>query len=70
MPAPRFGFKRSLKALYDWLDKNVPSEKAQITALTAIATPNATDLATNTTLNNANKAKINEIIAALKAKNV
>jgi len=69
MPAPRFGFKRSLKALYDWLDKNVPSEKAQITALTSITTPNATDLATNTTLNNANKAKINEIIAALKAKN-
>ena len=41
--------------------------KAQIVALTPVSTPDATDPATVITLANANKAKINAIIAALKA---
>lgn len=41
--------------------------KAQITALTPVATADASDPATVITLANANKAKINQIIAALKA---
>lgn len=41
--------------------------KSQVTALTAITTPDATDATTVITLANANKAKINAIIAALKA---
>jgi hypothetical protein len=41
--------------------------KTQIAALSAIATADATDLASAVTLTNANKAKINAIIAALKA---
>lgn len=41
--------------------------KTQVAALTAITTPDATDAATVITLANANKAKINAIIAALKA---
>lgn len=43
------------------------ASKTAIAALTAIATADATDLATAITLTNANKAKINVIIAALKA---
>lgn len=38
-----------------------------VVALTAVATPDATDLPTALTLTNANKAKINAIIAALQA---
>lgn len=41
--------------------------KTQIAALTPVATADATDPATVITLANANKAKINAIIAALKA---
>lgn len=41
--------------------------KPQIAALTAVSTPDATDAASVITLSNANKAKINAIIAALKA---
>lgn len=41
--------------------------KAQVAALTAIATADATDLTTTTALANECKAKINAIIAALKA---
>lgn len=41
--------------------------KAAIAALTPVATADATDLATVITLANANKAKINAIITALKA---
>lgn len=41
--------------------------KSQIAALTAVATPDATDATTVITLANANKAAINAIIAALKA---
>jgi len=41
--------------------------KAAIAALTPVATADATDLATAIALANANKAKINAIIAALKA---
>ena len=41
--------------------------KAQIAALTTVSTADATDFATAITLTNANKAKINAIIAALKA---
>lgn len=43
------------------------AEKAEIAALTPVATADASDLATAITLTNANKAKINAIIAALKA---
>lgn len=38
-----------------------------VAAITAIATADATDLASAITLANANKAKINEILAALQA---
>lgn len=41
--------------------------KSQIAALTAIATADATDLATVLVLANATKAKVNQIITALKA---
>lgn len=41
--------------------------KTQIAALSAIATADATDLASAITLANANKAKLNAVIAALKA---
>ena len=41
--------------------------KSQIAALTTIATADATDLATVLVLANATKAKVNQIIAALKA---
>ena len=41
--------------------------KTQIAALTTIATADATDPATTMALTNINKAKINAIIAALKA---
>lgn len=40
---------------------------AAVVALTPIATPDATDPATTQALANANKAKINAIIAALKS---
>lgn len=43
------------------------AQKPQIIALTAITTPDGSDAATTQTLANANKAKINQIIAALKA---
>ena len=45
----------------------VTKDKTQIAALTAIATPDASDPATTQTLANANKAAINAVIAALKA---
>lgn len=41
--------------------------KSQVAALTPIATADATDLATVLVLANATKAKVNAIIAALKA---
>ncbi len=41
--------------------------KTQVASLTPITTPDATDEASAITLANANKAKINAIIAALKA---
>lgn len=41
--------------------------KSQIAALTTVTTADATDLASAEALANANKAKINAIIAALKA---
>lgn len=41
--------------------------KTQVAALTNVTTPDATDAASAATLANANKAKINQIIAALKA---
>lgn len=41
--------------------------KAPIAALTPVATADATDLATAIALANANKAKTNQIITALKA---
>lgn len=43
------------------------SGKAEIAALTPVATADASDPASVITLANANKAKINAIIAALKA---
>lgn len=41
--------------------------KTQVAGLTPVATADATDLATAIALANANKAKINAIITALKA---
>lgn len=68
MPAPRVGLPRALKKLFDWLDAGSGiKEKPQIAALTAISTADATDPATTMALANINKAKINAIIAALKA---
>lgn len=69
MPAPRNGLKRTLKALYDWLDSGgaAGATKPAITALTAVTAADATDLPTALVLANANKAKINAIIAALKS---
>lgn len=42
-------------------------QQTGIQALTAVSTADATDLASAVALSNANKAKINAIIAALKA---
>lgn len=68
MPVPRSALPRSLKALYDWLaGGGAVKEKTAIAALTAITTPDATDLPTALTLINATKAKVNATIAALKA---
>lgn len=68
MPAPRVGLPRALKKLFDWLDAGGPvKDKPAIAALTAITTPDATDLPTALTLINATKAKVNAIIAAQKA---
>lgn len=65
---PRKAWPNSLKKLYDWLATGGPvKEKPQVVALTAISTADATDLPTALALTNANKAKINAIIAALKA---
>jgi hypothetical protein len=41
------------------------ADQTAIAALTPVTTPNATDATSVITLANANKAKINEIIAAL-----
>lgn len=46
---------------------NLPGSNAGIQAITAIATADATDLATAIALANATKAKVNALIAALKA---
>lgn len=46
---------------------NIPSSNAGIQAITAITTPDATDATTVITLANATKAKVNALIAALKA---
>jgi len=46
---------------------NLPGSNAGIQAITAIATADATDLPTAITLANATKAKVNALIAALKA---
>lgn len=68
MRAPRWlKFVQDAIAFDAKVAKAVTNDKTQITALTAITTPDATDLATAQTLANANKAKINQIIAALKA---
>lgn len=42
-------------------------DKPEVAALTPVTTPDATDATTVITLANANKAKINAIIAALQA---
>lgn len=68
MALPRSGLPRTLKGLYDWLaGGGAVKEKTAVVALTAIATADATDPATTMALANINKAKINAIIAALKA---
>jgi hypothetical protein len=68
MALPRTGLPRSLKSLYDWLASGgAVKEKTAIAALTAITTPDATDLPTALTLINATKAKVNATIAALKS---
>lgn len=68
MPVPRSSLPRTLKALYDWLASGgAVKEKTQVAALTVISTADATDPATTMALANINKAKINAIIAALKA---
>ena len=46
---------------------NLPGSNAGIQAITAIATADATDLPTAIALANATKAKVNALIAALKA---
>lgn len=49
------------------LASRIPSMQPAMQAIAAVATANATDLATAIALANANKAKINEILAQLKA---
>jgi len=49
------------------IDPKVKAVLTAIASVAAIATANATDLATAVALANANKAKINEILAAIKA---
>lgn len=75
-------FKNSKSARFDWGKTEVvasaftlsdgtqvssATKGAAITALTAVATPDASDLATAITLVNALKVKVNAIIAALQA---
>jgi len=57
------GFFESV--VYGYFDS--VAAKSQIVALTPVATADATDLPTAVAMANANKAKINAIIAALKA---
>lgn len=60
--------KEEQLAAFTKLDALEPvADKAEIDALTAITTPDASDEATAVTLANATKAKVNAIIAALKA---
>lgn len=60
--------KEEQLAAFTKLDVLEPvADKAEIDALTAITTPDASDEATAVTLANATKAKVNAIIAALKA---
>ena len=65
------GLPRSIPDVYDRLDELEEgggiSGKPEIDALTVISTPDGSDEGTTQTLANACKAKINEIIAALKA---
>jgi hypothetical protein len=65
------GFNQSIvEGFFDNMLKDgaaAVATKAQIVALTAIATADATDEATAITLVNECKAKINSVIAALKA---
>jgi hypothetical protein len=46
---------------------NLSGSNPNVAAITAISTADATDLATAITLANATKAKVNALIAALKA---
>lgn len=63
----QLGLIEGIKAgAFDIAATDVPT-KTQVAALTAIATADATDPATTMALANINKAKINAIIAALKA---
>lgn len=57
------GFYESV--VYGYFDS--VAAKSQVVFLTPVSTPDATDEATAITLANANKAKINDIIAALQA---
>ena len=50
--------------------EETPSDLEPAATVAEIATPDATDPATVITLANANKAKINEILVALKAANL
>lgn len=54
------------KEVADQIEGSIAA-KTEIAALTAVSTADASDLATAIALANANKAKINAIIAALKA---
>lgn len=65
------GFNQSIvEGFFDNMLKDgatAVATKTQIAALTPVSTADATDPATTQALANANKAKINAIIAALKA---
>lgn len=61
--AAQLGLLEGIKA---GLLQDSAASKAAITALTPVATANATDLPTAIALANANKVAINAIIAALK----
>lgn len=65
MNAPKW--LKFAKEAFAFEAKVTTKDKPAIVALAAVATANATDLATAIALANANKVAINAVIAALKA---
>lgn len=58
---------KGLELIADKFTGEIDGVKAEVSAVTAISTPDGSDPATTQALANACKAKINELLTALKA---